>query len=576
MIRPAQDSAGSLPANRLWILDPWRDLLLFVLPPIWILPLMALIKVRVDVQTLGLWVLALGGLGHHLPGWIRAYSDPGLRREHPLRLTLGPAVILGTCVAFAFMDLGAMTFIYGAWSTWHGATQTHGFHRIYDAKAGAVSPLAARLDFALCLAWFGAAVLHSPGKLVALLGHYYHAGGPLLPVEALASLRWAWDAGTALVTLGFAVHTWRQYRVRAPRNPVKLLAMASSIGFWWGCLTLVDEMLYGVLLWEIFHDVQYNALIWVQGRKRVEEGLAEGRLERLLFRPGAGRILLYAGLTFLYGAAGLFLHYDLAHVADPHTARESFSTLLSRVAVVSALIHFYFDGFIWRVRKERLRQGLGIAPGGSQGSRGAARSPGWIGHGWKWGLFLAPVLWLGWRGYTGRVAPQQEIFRSLAAVAPGNWSIQFLLGFTELAGGRADSAIARFGRSLELKADQPELHELLGELHLAAGRLDEGVAHFEAAAGLGPVDAGLAERAAIAHMRRRDPASALPWLLRMVEGDSSRPWAWNHLGLVREALGDAGEAEAMYLRALSLDSGYSEAAGNLARVRGMREPASRP
>jgi hypothetical protein len=32
----------------------------------------------------------------------------------------------------------------------------------------------------------------------------------------------------------------------------------------------------------------------------------------------------------------------------------------------------------------------------------------------------------------------------------------------------------------------------------------------------------------------------------------------------------------MYLKALSLDAGYSEAAGNLARVQGMRAPEPRP
>ena len=62
-------------SHSLWILSPGRDLLWFILPPAFIIPLILTLKQVISPETLGHYVLGLGGFGHHQPGFIRAYAD---------------------------------------------------------------------------------------------------------------------------------------------------------------------------------------------------------------------------------------------------------------------------------------------------------------------------------------------------------------------------------------------------------------------------------------------------------------------------------------------------------------------
>jgi len=65
----------------LWILDRWRDLLLFVGTPILLIPIFTAAQARWSAQDIFLFVGAFGAMGHHLPGMIRAYGDRALYRR---------------------------------------------------------------------------------------------------------------------------------------------------------------------------------------------------------------------------------------------------------------------------------------------------------------------------------------------------------------------------------------------------------------------------------------------------------------------------------------------------------------
>src|SRR5581483_10152921 len=65
-----------------WILNAWKDLLLFVATPLLIVPVIALSRVRFSAEDIGLAVAAFGSQGHHLPGLLRAYGDRELFRRY--------------------------------------------------------------------------------------------------------------------------------------------------------------------------------------------------------------------------------------------------------------------------------------------------------------------------------------------------------------------------------------------------------------------------------------------------------------------------------------------------------------
>ena len=144
---PAVPAAGSRP--KLWILDSWRDLILYVGTPLLLLPAFALAQARWSPQDIYLFVAAFGAMGHHLPGMIRAYGDRALFERFKWRFILAPLFLLAVCVAFFWWDLKGILLVVFFWGVWHGLMQTYGFLRIYDAKVGSVSRLTARLQEAI-------------------------------------------------------------------------------------------------------------------------------------------------------------------------------------------------------------------------------------------------------------------------------------------------------------------------------------------------------------------------------------------------------------------------------------------
>src|SRR5437870_13915813 len=180
---PAVPAARSRP--NFWILNSWRDLILYVGTPLLILPVFALAQSRWSPQDIYLFVAAFGAMGHHLPGMIRAYGDRALFERFRWRFIFAPLFLLMTCIAFYWWDLKGIILVVFFWGVWHGMMQTYGFCRIYDAKTGTFDALTRRLDFATCGLSFATAVLLSPQRMADTLEMYYASGGPLVPPSLL-------------------------------------------------------------------------------------------------------------------------------------------------------------------------------------------------------------------------------------------------------------------------------------------------------------------------------------------------------------------------------------------------------
>src|SRR5919108_4843213 len=172
----------TVPKRSLWILNSWRDLILYVGTPLLLVPIFALAQTRWRPQDIYLFVAAFGAMGHHLPGMIRAYGDRALFERFKYRFIFAPVFLVLVCAGFSLWDLKGIVLIAFFWGVWHGMMQTYGFCRIYDAKAGAFAQLTRRLDFAALGAWFAAGVLLSPQRMADTLDTYYSAGGPFIPL----------------------------------------------------------------------------------------------------------------------------------------------------------------------------------------------------------------------------------------------------------------------------------------------------------------------------------------------------------------------------------------------------------
>jgi len=87
------------------------------------------------------------------------------------------------------------------------------------------------------------------------------------------------------------------------------------------------------LIMNLFHAVQYLALVWAMEGKRIAGLVGLSRAPRLA-------LALYLGVTVLYGIG--------VEALDPDV------TMLWAMTMVVSLMHFWYDAFVWSVRKKQI------------------------------------------------------------------------------------------------------------------------------------------------------------------------------------------------------------------------------
>src|SRR6202162_4421416 len=106
-LQTVPSAAPPAAGRKLWILDSWRDLILYVGTPLLLIPAFALAQAKWSPQDIYLFVAAFGAMGHHLPGMIRAYGDRALFERFRWRFIIAPIFLLAICVGFYFWDIKA-------------------------------------------------------------------------------------------------------------------------------------------------------------------------------------------------------------------------------------------------------------------------------------------------------------------------------------------------------------------------------------------------------------------------------------------------------------------------------------
>ena len=463
-----------------WILGRWRDLCLFVGTPALLIPLFAAAQARWSAQDIFLFVGAFGAMGHHLPGMIRAYGDRALFARFRIRFLVAPVLLLAVSVWASWYNIQAIQLLALAWGIWHGMMQTYGFCRIYDGKASASAAERARADLALCFCWFLAAVLLSHLRFRTFLDLYYESGGPVIPPGFVSVLRTTLIGVLAVVTLFFAWQQWRHWKSKSWASPIKLVLLVSSIGFWWYCNNGVQNILVGIALFEVFHDVQYLSIVWIYNRSRVERDKSISGFMRFVFRKSGSLLGVYVGLVLAYGSIAF--------------TTSGASTLWIRHALVgvvtaSALLHFYYDGFIWKVREPQTRAMLGIGEGNASSPAARLAFPPWLRHSLRWAVLAIPFGALCGAQLVGRVVPTLERTEKVAEVLPADAQARLNYGKALHEAGRVEEAIPCYQFAIKQDSSLGEAEFFLGLAYKDLGEYNQSVVHFERCLALDPKSA---------------------------------------------------------------------------------------
>jgi Tfp pilus assembly protein PilF len=304
---------------------------------------------------------------------------------------------------------------------------------------------------------------------------YYASGAPYLSPSLLRGAQQILLGAALCVSILFLGNFIRMWVVGKRPNPVKLALLGTSIAFWWYCNNGVTNILAGIALFEVFHDVQYLSLVWIYNRTRVEKDPSIRGFMRFVFRRSGSLIGLYIGLVFAYGSLGYFKETEI----------ETIKRFLTGVVAASGLLHFYYDGFIWKVRESSTRQSLGLSGGTTEiAPRGIFQ--GWLLHGAKWATaFVVPLgaLWLA------------QVHSSVPALQRTAWVVKDLpVGARQhyeyakslQHDGQLDAAAREFDTALSFDPKYAGAHYALALLRQSQSKFDAAAEQYEAALPLDP------------------------------------------------------------------------------------------
>src|SRR5206468_12002694 len=152
---------------------------------------------------------------------------------------------------------------------------------------------------------------------------------------------------------------------------------------------------------------------------------------------------------------------------------ETIQRVLTGVVAASTLLHFYYDGFIWKVREKSTRESLGIS-GGAVTVRSNEFLPSWLLHGLKWvAVFVIPLGAL-WIGQTRGPGPILQRAGWIVADLPLGATPRFEYATRLKAAGRFDEAAQQFLVGLRFSPDDEKGHYNLASVLLRQSKVEEG------------------------------------------------------------------------------------------------------
>ena len=421
----AQESVEKPRQN--WILNSWLDYLFIIGTPILAL-LWAVGFVRAFGPNHGpeaVWLtFMVFNIGHHLPTFIRIYGDMDLLKRFRWQLILGPVIPFSMAMYASWIfiaggasvrDLMFIQLILLIWDPWHFVMQHYGFMRIYDRPNLAPRKLAGRMDLLLCMSWF-VFIMLSAEWLPDLLykAHMFHGFDFILYytprvkaiVESLAMIA---AVGS---TIGYLFYlAWcKTNNYYISWHKIALMVITFGIMF----LTyvknpLMDSMASGWTFYAGFatlgmvHVTQYLAIVWKYNNGLAKSGkkVRPGLFQHAFAQVGVIGCLIAVAYVVLCLIYGMLLRDDLmaaglAWLMPPLIGSETmkwFNAVIASTLFTSTLLHYYYDGFIWKIRHKENQVNLSLqeeqrqadddefdptAPAMSWWEKAKGSGPGWV------------------------------------------------------------------------------------------------------------------------------------------------------------------------------------------------------
>src|SRR5215831_10683427 len=375
-----------------WVLDPLQDALFIIAAPLIALAFGLIAFAQLGAAAATSFVIVthiILTVAHHLPTFIRIYGDVDLFKRFKWSFVLGPIVPLAFSTAVLVYlyvhDYPVEYFLYlyillALWDPWHFLRQHYGFVRIYDRHNAVAPKIASRMDWWLCVTWFVFIMLASGAWLPDVLSDLYTSAQ--IPIVLSASIgainTLEFIAGVAAfgMTLAYGVYLYQCHRRGLFISWPKVAMIAITFGVmyltytpnpWIAELAPGWTFKVGFAAVGIVHMTQYLAIVWRYNRTLADNSTrSRAGWFRALHRKRHWQLIA--------AAAALYVAICLAYgnvLTTKHDNRQLMSVLLA-LGFTSTLLHYYFDGFIWKIRHRQNREGLALASEDSSTNGGAS------------------------------------------------------------------------------------------------------------------------------------------------------------------------------------------------------------
>jgi hypothetical protein len=292
---------------------------------------------------------------------------------------LGFALLLGPWIARHQVEggvpiahlLGFVGAFAALWNFWHVYMQKFGILRMYSAKArperearaelgGARPEVPAAIDKALVLAWLPLYFAYLGPLYREIAVDYFDDAAAVLPgfIDLLArAMPITLPLTIALVVVVHGLWLRAEWRAHRFRNAPRVWMAGGTTAL--ACCFFVFDPVKVYIAFAFSHALEYCVFVWAFQRKRYCERLAhDPPLGRLLRRP----LLFYFGMIALFGVALLLLKYWgrwIFPAADrPELLGYRTGYWLGFWGIYQSMAHFYFDGFLWKMRLPSVRANI--------------------------------------------------------------------------------------------------------------------------------------------------------------------------------------------------------------------------
>jgi hypothetical protein len=266
--------------------------------------------------------------------FFRSHVNREIFRRHPFRFVTVPVVLLVAALLSQWVFV-ALSVLVVWWDVYHSSLQTFGLGRLYDRRAGNDVTIGRRADYLLNLVLYIGPVLAGVNLAEHLKSfeQFERVDAGFLASFGRVVLSYQNPLRVAvLVVGGLSLAAYLAYCARLARSgyhfprPKLLLYLATAVCsiLAWGFGSFGDAF----LIMNFFHAWQYFALVWWSEKARIAA----------FFRSGPQvAFALFLLVAFTYG------YWRASRPAD--------IVLFLAVANVVSILHFWYDGFIWSVRR---------------------------------------------------------------------------------------------------------------------------------------------------------------------------------------------------------------------------------